>query len=43
MIKGSLDVEAYASRRSSLLHEIGSQTRQSGIASQPVLASYKLL
>jgi len=37
------DVEAYASMRPSFLHEIGSKTMKSDIASQPVLTSYKLL
>ena len=34
-----LYVEAYASRRVAFLHEIGSHTRQRGLASQPVGAS----
>ena len=42
MVEVSLDVEAYASRRPPLLHEIGSQTMQSGLTSQPVFAGYKL-
>ncbi len=43
MVGVSLYVEAYASMRSSFVHEIGSKTMRSGIASQPVLTRYKLL
>src|SRR5215831_12851445 len=43
MVFVSLCVEAYDSMRPSHLHEIGSEPIWSGIASQPVLTSYKLL
>jgi hypothetical protein len=42
MVVVSLYVEAYASRRPSFLHEIGSQTMRRDMASQPVFTSYKL-
>jgi hypothetical protein len=43
MVEVNLYVEAYASMRLSFLHEIGSKTMQSGLVSQPVFTSYKLL
>ena len=43
MVVVSLYVETYASMRPSFLHEIGSKTMKSDIASQPVFTSYKLL
>src|SRR5215831_8168303 len=43
MVVVGLYVEAYTSVKPSFLHEIGSKTMQSDIASQPVFTSYKLL
>jgi hypothetical protein len=43
MVAVGLYIEAYTSIRFSRLHEIGSKTMQCGLASQPVLMSYKLL
>jgi hypothetical protein len=43
MVEVSLYIEVYVSMRLSFLHEIGSNTMQSGIVFQPVFMSYKLL
>ena len=43
MVEVRLSVEAYVAMRLSFLHEIGSNTMQSGIVFPPVLTSDKLL
>jgi len=43
MVGVSLCVEAYTSMGPSFLHGIGLKTMKSGVASQPVFTSYKLL